>query len=611
MFIRYHAAASVFTREVFLTLAFNFFPVEFIGVSATDPKDITSVVGQGWGKWLEYSADGIHRMASKSISAGMLKNFALFLLETTQAIMPGARSILEQLEPVRALLCGLYTPESKKGMKLSELKSAFKSATEGYGPASKCSPDFELWTVLPQLLSFAASASCSRLSQALVDDCRQLLSASQHALCRIFFKFGSSKDSVLPPQQLLFKDCPKGLLCSIKLDTKKSKDKLHWPEVTCVNCNRPAEEHALRFSPEDLQLAGDEQEQFVRALSRIGSIGWHPHKFMGFLHTARGRNLAAFSDEACEESLQAYMGHTSRNCLSLDPVADSCECCRPYSLEECCRALPLHARVISEEADALKASRRAELQRVMGILSGSKPPTSASVGAAKVSDPAANSGGRAMQQPFTSATLAAQNSKPERSPHLHETLGADDLEVEHVLPPAPPAAATAGAAKPAPSPPAHVLGPPATATLSHVSLQPSASALQPEVSQLSTLQELLEQLPVADKSPEDQKQWIKQNAAELGKFSKQQRTLLNDFARDVARGPPAAKEKKGKDKKEAASEPVSRQPPVPSEPVHESPSSASTAAAQPAPHATLDAAAPPSDSRAPAVVESTARTFAS
>jgi hypothetical protein len=120
--------------------------------------------------------------------------------------------------------------------------------------------------------------------------------------------------------------------------------------------------------------------------------------------------------------------------------------------------------------------------------------------------------------------------------------------------------------------------------------------VQPEVSQLSTLQELLEQLPIADKSPEHQKQWIKQNAAELGKFSKEQRTLLNDFARDVARGPPAAKDKKGKDKKEAASEPVTQQPPVSSVPVHESPSSASTAAAQPAPPT-----APPGGSRAPAV----------
>jgi hypothetical protein len=141
---------------------------------------------------------------------------------------------------------------------------------------------------------------------------------------------------------------------------------------------------------------------------------------------------------------------------------------------------------------------------------------------------------------------------------------------------------------------------PATATLSHVSPQPSASALQPEVSQLSPLQKLFERLNILNLPEDEQKSHILQNWSSQVKdevSDKDERKLLNDFAR----GPPAAKDKKGKDKKETASEPVSQQPPVSSVPVHESPSSASTAAAQPAPPT-----APPGDSRAPAGSAATA-----
>jgi hypothetical protein len=71
------------------------------------------------------------------------------------------------------------------------------------------------------------------------------------------------------------------------------------------------------------------------------------------------------------------------------------------------------------------------------------------------------------------------------------------------------------------------------------------------------LQQLLEKLCIAKLPPEDQKQWIKQHAAEFAIFfPKQQRTLLNEYAR----GPPTAKEKKGKGKKETSSEPDSQHP---------------------------------------------------
>ena len=96
IFIRSHELACIFTREVFLTLSANFFPVAVIGVSERDPKDLTSVVGHGWQKWLEYSADGIQRIADSSSSARMLRDFSLLLLQTTVDIMPGSRAILEQ-----------------------------------------------------------------------------------------------------------------------------------------------------------------------------------------------------------------------------------------------------------------------------------------------------------------------------------------------------------------------------------------------------------------------------------------------------------------------------------------------------------------------------------
>ena len=208
------------------------------------------------------------RIADSSSSARMLREFALLLLQTTVDIMPGSRAILEQLEPLYAEIRNMYSQR----MELDELKSKFKSAIGGYGPSSKCAPGVQLWTVLPQLLSFAASVACSKLAQNVVDDCRQLVSAAQHALCRIFFNCSCSKDSVSPPQ-LLFKDCPKGLVCATKLNNAKSEDKMHWKAVKCVNCNRPAEAHVLRFSPDDLQSPGAEQEQFLRALFRLGHIG--------------------------------------------------------------------------------------------------------------------------------------------------------------------------------------------------------------------------------------------------------------------------------------------------------------------------------------------------
>ena len=146
MLVRDLECASVLTREVFLTLSANFFPVAAIGVSEKDPKDITSVVGPGWEKWLEYSADGIQRVASSSSSAGMLKDFAVLLLKTTVDIIPENRAtlILEQLEPLHAEIRGIY---SGPKMELDELKSKFKSAIGGYGPSCKCASDVQLWTL--------------------------------------------------------------------------------------------------------------------------------------------------------------------------------------------------------------------------------------------------------------------------------------------------------------------------------------------------------------------------------------------------------------------------------------------------------------------------------
>ena len=387
-------AASVLTREIFLTFSANFFPVAAVGVSLKNPKDITSTVGHGWVKWMKFSADGIQGVALSSTSARMLKKFACLLLETTVKVMPESRTVLQQLQPLHAAIFHLYNSQTEPRIKLSELKSRFKCAIEGYGASSKCPPDFPLWTVLPQLLSFAASIACSTLSRNLVDECRQVISAVQHALCSIFFKYSSSLGSVAP-QQLLFKDCPNGLLCATELINKKSEDKLHWMDVRCVTCGRLVEDHVLRFSHAELQSPGQEQEQFVRALCRIGSIGWHSHEFMRFVHEFP--NLAILSEKSCAESLKMYGDHISSSCLSDASAATSCKKCKPYSLKKCCEALPLYAPAITEEANALKASRREELQRVISTLSGSQPRTSHFVGANQALSPSATAGGAALQ----------------------------------------------------------------------------------------------------------------------------------------------------------------------------------------------------------------------
>jgi len=68
----------------------------------------------------------------------------------------------------------------------------------------------------------------------------------------------------------------------------------------------------------------------------------------------------------------------------------------------------------------------------------------------------------------------------------------------------------------------------------------SACAVQPEVDpKAARLQQLFQQLRIADKSPEEQKQWIAaQPSLELAKLvpNKEQRTLLSEFARGAPVG---------------------------------------------------------------------------
>ena len=535
-------AASALTREVLQTLSVHFFPAAALGVAANDPKNISSTVGDGWIKWKEYSADGLKRVASKNKSAEMVKSFAVTLMSTMARIMPSVEATLLQLRPLRDQICDLYLNLSKQ----SERKSAFKTALEGHGSSGVAAgsvPSAEVWMVLPELLSFCASIAASKLrgkNDKLVDDCRDIISTAQHALCDMFFGYSGISCDV-SPQQLLFSnaDCPNGLVCLTVPDNPKSKDSpLTWTGVMCANCGRPAEHHALAVPHEKLQESpGQEHAQFVRALCRVGSIGWHPHRFMAAVHNERHGNLASFTPEACAASLSQYDQHVKCHCDCADSASTSCEKCKPYSLKKCCRALPHYTEAIKAEVIALQKSRREELEHVTRALSDPAATATAST-------PAKAAGGAASQTVSSSGVKKAGAAEPTVFPLADSPATPVTHSGTSVTRP-PAAASPADANQHADQ----AVESQVVASCDPVSGVESACAVQPEVDpKAARLQQLFQQLRIADKSPEEQKQWIAaQPSLELAKLvpNKEQRTLLSEFAR----GAPVGTDKKDRGKK--------------------------------------------------------------
>jgi hypothetical protein len=598
MLTRNPEAASALTREVFQTLAVHFFPATVLDLSTKNYKDISSTVGDGWIKWKDFSADGIQHVASHNKSAKMVELFAGRLLASMECVMSNAKSTLMQLLPLRGQICNIHRKDSalKQTERCSKFVTAFETFSTTAPVQSTTEAQFELWTVLPQMLSFCASIAASAptlcaKNEPLVGICRSLIAAAQHALCDIFFGYNGI-GSRTSPQQLLFANdaCPLGLLC-LAVPNGEKADVLNWGNARCANCRNPAEQHALAVSLEGPKSPG--KELFLRALCRVGSIGWDSHQIMAFVHSERvvpghperGANLASFSQSTCEESLKTYTVHLSCCYLSADPTSPSCEQCKPYSLEKCCEELPAYAAAITAEVSALQGCRREELQRVVDTLCGLREQPPAQQLPVKAPDVSAKAGGAAKRQPpQTSESVAKPAAAPISNVTANISASPDQHEDE------------------------------AVASREPISLAESASAVQSEVDpKAARLQELLKRINIDQMSLDEQKLWITQkSSSELAAAvpDKSDRELLREFApRNPASatadsgGSPAAK---GKGKKKSASEPAGQQPPVPSVPVHESPSSASTAAAQPAPPT-----APPSDSRAPAVVKLTARTFAS
>ena len=341
MLTRNPEAASALTREVFQTLAVHFFPATVLDLSAKNYKDISSTVGDGWIKWKDFSADGIQHVASHNKSAKMVELFAGRLLASMECVMSNAKSTLMQLLPFRGQICNIHR---NSALKQTERCSMFVTAFETFSTTapvhSTAEAQVELWTVLPQMLSFCASIAASAptlcaKNEPLVGSCRSLIAAAQHALCDIFFGY-SGIGTRTPPQQLLFANdaCPLGLLCLAVANVAKA-DVLNWGNARCANCRNPAEQHALAVSLEGPKSPG--KELFLRALCRVGSIGWDSHQFMAFVHSERvvpghperGANLASFSQSTCEESLKTYTVHLSCCYLAADPTSPSCEQCKP------------------------------------------------------------------------------------------------------------------------------------------------------------------------------------------------------------------------------------------------------------------------------------------
>jgi hypothetical protein len=540
------AAASALSREVLQTLSVHFFPAAALGVAANDPKNIGSTVGEGWIKWKEYSADGLQLVASKNKSAAMVKAFADTLLSTMARIMPSAESILQELQPLRDRICDLYLNMSKQ----SERRNAFKTALEGHGSsgvAAESVRSAEAWTVLPEMLSFCAAVAASKLrgkNDKLMEDCRDIISTAQHALCNMLFGYSGISCSA-PPHQLLFAsaDCPRGLVCLTVPDNPKSKDSpLTWTGVACANCGRPAEHHALAVSLEKLRESpGMDYAQFLRALCRVGSIGWHPHHFMAAVHSERRGNLASFTAEACVASLLEYDRHIKCHCFcAANSTPTSCEKCKQYSLKKCCKTLPHYTEAITAEVISLQKSRRDELEHVVRALSD--PAATAAAGAA--------AGGAALQVPSSSRVKKGGAATPTADPPA-------DAPATPITQSVAPAARPLAAASPADTDQGdEAVVSQVVASCEPISRAESASAVQSEVCQLSALQKLLKRIKIDHMSLDEQKLWVIQKSSwELAEAvpNKSDRVLLRDFAPS----PAANNCKKGKAKTKDAPAPAS------------------------------------------------------
>jgi hypothetical protein len=193
--------------------------------------------------------------------------------------------------------------------------------------------------------------------------------------------------------------------------------------------------------------------------------------------------------------------------MCADAAPTACEKCKPYSLENCCAALPCYAAALTVEVTTLQKSRREEVEHVLRAISGPTAAPAHPPGAPAADPPAAS--------PAHSASKTVGSSTPPRA-----------------------------AAAAAPPPPAAAAGEAVAHAGAVVGRPPAADA----PAQAADLQQLLEQLRIADKSADEQKQFITAQSEKQFKIlvpDKQQRALLSAFAR----GPPAVKKGKGKERK--------------------------------------------------------------
>ena len=506
-------AAKSLTCEVFQTLSLHFFPATAtaLDVSIHNPKDITSTVGCGWMKWADYSANGIRDLVSKNKSAEMLKEFATTLLAKLPERIKGS---LMQLLPLRSEIVKLYRGRTDQ----RERNSRFKSVIENYKSArwvdETILPDADLWTILPEMLSFCASIVASKLrdnNTKLVDDCLSVMSAAQHALVDIFFSY-NAVGSTMSPQCLMFTNtkCPNGLICLTVPNNPKCKvNSLTWFGVCCANCGRPAEQHELAVSHKELQEFREGQhEHFVRALCRIGSIGWHPHHYMAFVHSERAHrgNLASFKQEMFAESLSKYEQHFTSLCFCA--ASTSCLQCKPYSLKKCCKHLACYREAIALEVNALQSSRRLELEHLMRALSDST--ANASI-APKI---------RCSSTPFVS-------TKP--SPTRYSSTNDVQTSLLAAIP-AINSNSTALTSVPAPCNIADA----ASHAFSFLDAVTAAPHEHFEFDTAAPLQKLFETLGIAGKSSSEQKCWITGHPNEIKtKLCEEDRKLLYGFAKSL------------------------------------------------------------------------------
>jgi GTPase SAR1 family protein len=338
MFMRDFKLTSDLTSEVFVTISRHFFPI--VSESESNKGKLcghvdfkwNDLIGPGWNSWssLLQSADVcFHMDPDAKHAAESLRNFSIDLLGIV-ALLVSQHNDVYISDGTRAdewllHLTSVHGHVRKGRYNISKGKVDWKKACTAMLSLHVDKPstplnrgdadDSALWFNLPAVCSFLSSVcSCSWLDEEveIPNDALKVKSAAacvlrlvQHALCVLLL---GCDPAFHAPQVTLFASAD----CTFFLPLVGEKS-----VARCFTCGRLDTEHTL-LKPDP------PSETFLVELCRVGSVGWHSHKYMDSIH-GRTHLGVTFNEKELPTSLQLYEQHVRS---ILDDDSTGCHCCR-------------------------------------------------------------------------------------------------------------------------------------------------------------------------------------------------------------------------------------------------------------------------------------------